>query len=149
MHRRETWISYAGRRSGTSICDTEFLVEEIAAASRILLSLGQHQHWRASLGIGDFLGRYRDSPLWRSDLPRTLQTFCHHPTCRPDFSACGMDLALGRHLAAFSRLDPRGRFSCLSLGLLQRTDDDVFAGHGIFLASSQAGSLECLEAPDF
>ena len=57
-----------------------------------------------------------------------------------------LELALRRYFAAAARLDPGRRISALSLGLLQRTDDDVPARHGIGGPSFARRDLEGVEA---
>ena len=52
------------------------------------------------------------------------------------FAKRGLDLALGRHHPVVARLDARIWIHTLSLGLLQRADDDLPAGPGIGSASA-------------
>ena len=77
--------------------------------------------------------------IWDSEISSvdTAILLCGVLTCREHFHAaeisdwrrhfqpCGLDMAFGRHLSAAPRVGARNRFSALSLGLLQRTDDDV------------------------
>ena len=69
----------------------------------------------------------------------------HRPGSR-DLQPRGLDVALGRHHAAAARMDAGSRLSALSVGRLQRTDDDVPAGSRISLTSVAGRSLGCLEA---
>ena len=81
-----------------------------------------------------------------SYLPRTLPPSCGRRTRESHLQPRGLDLALGRHLVADARLDAGNRISSVALGLLQRADDDVPAGHGIVGPSAEAGDVECVEA---
>ena len=84
--------------------------------------------------------------IWDSEVSSvdTAMLLCGVLTCRQHFrhaeisrladahlQSRGLEVALGRHLAAAARVDARNRFPALSLGRLQRADDDVSAGHGI------------------
>ena len=64
----------------------------------------------------------------------TCREHFRHPgtrnACGSDLQPRGLDLAVGGHVPADPRLDAGSRISALAVGLLQRTDDDVSAGHG-------------------
>ena len=105
-------------------------LENLAASSRIFLSLRQRQHRRTLVGLGDFFGGHRHPAVWNSLLPAALREFRNPPVMPRHFRPRGLDLALGRHHAAAPRMAARSRLPALSLGLLQRIDDDVSAGPG-------------------
>ena len=78
----------------------------------------------------EILHRYRDPSYAAFSLCR--QHFRYREITRlaySDLQSCGLDLALRRHKSAASRLDAGSRFPPISLGLLQRTHDDVPAWH--------------------
>src|SRR5436190_1271128 len=57
-----------------------------------------------------------------------------------------MDMAFRGYVPPVPRMVPRSRFLAVSLGLLQRTDDDVSSGAGIVYASAATGSMDRMEA---
>ncbi len=64
-------------------------------------------------------------------VPAALPPRRDQPPGRAHLQSRRLDVVVGGHLAAAARLDARDRLPALSLGLLQRADDDVSAGPGI------------------
>src|SRR4029078_10802017 len=123
--------------------------ENLASSPRIFLPLRQREYWRALAGLGDFIGGYLHSVVWSPLLPRALREFRVPPAMPRHFRPGGLDLALGRHYAATSRMAAGSRLSALSLGLLQRVDDDVPARPGLRVSSFASRGLGCVEAEYF
>src|SRR5206468_3448016 len=87
----------------------------------------------------------RDPAMRNSHLSHSLPRYRHHAAGASDHQSGRVDMALRRHLALAPRLASGDGFSALSLGLLQRNDDDVFAGARFADLSAARGDLGCVE----
>src|SRR5208282_2498536 len=119
---------------------------EDAHSSRILLPLRRLQHRRTNVGLRSLFGRHGYSAVRSPHLSATLPgTFRNQFPGLRDIQPGRLDLVVGGHVALAAWVDARNRLSALSLGLLQRDDDDVSPGIGIAfpsLAGSRLGRLE-------
>src|SRR5262249_55527187 len=142
VHWRETRLHPADGSAETGAERVAVLVEEAAEPSGLLLSLGQHQYRRAAVGFGSIVDRYGDPDVRRDDLPGLLRS---HGSERPgagDFQPDRLDVAFGRYANSAARLDAGDWIPAVSLGQLQRNDDDVPDGAGVVDASIADRSLE-------
>src|SRR5436190_1441837 len=101
------------------------------------------------MGLRNLLGGYGHSTLWNSYLPPVFSRGPDRGLGGRYPGAHRLEMALGGHPSAPARVDARNRFSTLSMGRLQRIDDDVSSRAGIFLASAAGRNLERLEANYF
>jgi len=80
-------------------------VEENAEPPRVLLSLGQHKHRRATLGLGGFLPRHGHFAVRNSDVPATLSSLGNQHAGLRYFQPHRLDLAFRGHQNSPARLD--------------------------------------------
>src|ERR1035437_1323971 len=148
LHWRPAGIHLDQCCAGACLRHSALSVEEAAQPSRVFLPLRQPRNGGAYVRLRGVFGGYGNSPLWDSYLPPALPSSRSLTTRGSDLQPRGLDMAFGGHVPADPRLDPGGWISFLALGLLQRVDDDVSAGHGIIGPSPEAGNLERMEAFD-
>src|SRR5437016_2428844 len=98
------------------------------------------------MGFGNLLGGYGHSTLWNSYLPPVFSRGPDRGLGGRHPGAHRLEMALRGHPSAPARVDARNRFPALSMGRLQRIDDDVSSRPGIFVTSATGRNLERLEA---
>ncbi len=98
------------------------------------------------MGRRSVLGGYDDPAVWTLVVPGILSDRGSPRPGRRHLQSRGMDLVVGGYFPSTSWLDPGDGISSLSLGQLQRTDDDVPAGSGLHFLSPSRGNLDRMEA---
>src|SRR6185312_552650 len=85
------------------------------------------------------------SALRCTDVSRIFPEYRDQGASARDFQPCGMELAVGRHPTFAAWMASRDWVSSVSVGLLQRADDDVFARARITELSLARSNMDGVE----